>query len=323
MNMSFAEMVTAIRDYVSAQDSQVELIKTEINLAYKDLARNHNWTELHTYLDSNVTAAITLVSGQAYIALPADAIQLLGVSDITNDYPLEEISGREIVEDNVTLLDTNGQVLKYANLGPKPIKRPLSVADTVDVITESSSDTSVDVRISGLRNDVDLKDRETITTASSTPQSTAVTGALTYKKGWSIHTISVGPGLNGWVRVRESTTTTNVLAEVTEHERNPEYVIMFLENPPDSAPNLSLVYKRDVLVLVDDDDRPEIPVDRVIIETVRGKLRQVDRAYDMAANHFIGASQALESALSQRKAQSPRRFQIRPDTKRRGLRRAY
>jgi hypothetical protein len=323
MHLTFGEMISAVSTFVNAPDEMIDLVRTEINLEYDRIARAHDWEELEVTLGDSMSDALTMTQGAAYLALPPDAAVPLALSDTTNDYVLLPTSTRRHIEDNVASLSTNSRVVHYSSLGYKPVKRPLSTADQIQILAENSADTSKDVRVSGRRNDVEIRDRETITTHSSDPVANATDSVLTYAKGWSIDAISAGEGLNGYLIVREKTTTANVLAHLTEHQRSPRYHIIILENPPDTTSNMAVTYKRHVLPLVDDEDRPVIPVEHEIIETVRGRMRRKDKRYDQALQHDVTAQGVTMSILSERKMQSPKIFQARPEIRQRHFRRGY
>lgn len=323
MQLTFAEMIDAVRAFTNAPKEMLDFIRREINLEYDRVARAHDWEELEVTVGDSMSDALTQAVGIAYLALPPDAALPLALSDTTNDYPLLQVSTRQHIEDNVVRLTDNSRVVRYSTLGLKPIKRPLSTNDNIQIITESAADKSIDVRISGRRSDVDIRDRETITTDSSTPNATAVDSALSYKKGWNIEEISAATGMTGYIIIREKTTPTNVLAHLTEHQRSPRYPIVILDNPPDNTASMALTYKRHVLPLVEDEDRPVIPVEHEIVEVVRAKVRQKDKRYDQANQHMASAQGITSSIFSERRLQSPKLFQARPEVSRRGFRRGY
>jgi hypothetical protein len=323
MQLTFAEMIDAVRKFTNAPEEMVGFIRREINLEYDRIARAHDWEELEVTMGDSMSDALTQAVGIAYLALPPDAALPLALSDTTNDYPLLQTSTRQHLEENVARLTDNSRVVRYSTLGLKPIKRPISTDDNIQIITESAADTSIDVRVSGRRSDVDIRDRETITTASSTPNVTAVDSALSYKKGWNIDEISAATGMTGYITVREKTAAANVLAHITEHQRSPRYPIILLENPPDNTASMALTYKRHVLPLVEDEDRPIIPVEHEIVEVVRAKARQKDKRYDQATQHMASAQGITSSIFSERRLQNPKLFQARPEVRLRGFRRAY
>jgi len=321
-SMTFGEIITAVKVFLNLSDEDIPLIKTEINLEYDRIATLRSWEELQVTVGDSTSTALTLTSGTSYLALPADAVAITAISDTSGGWALNNVSDRQIIEQNAAGLNNNGPIVWYKTLGLRATKAPLSVDDQIQILGNGTTDLSRDVTIQGLRSDVGIVDREVILT-DSTNSTTAVDSANSYEKGWSLQSISCDGGLADYLIIREKTTAANILAYITEWERSPQYFVIAFENPPDTSDNLAISYKRKVVDMVEDQDRPMIPVESALVEGVRAKLRQRDKKYDQAQFHKFESLERVNAARSERVLQSTKRFQVTMDYQGQSFRRGY
>lgn len=314
ITQSFAEIYTQVQNFIQDTTSgTLTIIKDEINKEYERLAASYLWPELNGFLNESVT----WTADQAYLALPADAAELLTAHDKTNDYTLINRSLGRLIEENVSTFDNATSVLYYAELGVKAIKRPLSVADKIQVLSETAGDTQT-IRVVGLRDSPEVRQAESIVLNGTT----AVDSAVTYREGWSIDSLSTNGSPAGVITIREKTTPGNVLAHLPIGEKYTAYYVIQLENPPSTADTLTITYKKRVFRMSNDNDAPIIPVSQVLVENVKGLMRQYDKKYVQGDVHLREGQRVLSAILSERKLQSDKKFQFRPE-KRFKLWRAY
>ena len=281
-----------------------------LNRSYLELARSKDWRELRGYLDTGISMA----ADQAYLALPGDAAELQGISDKDRDYVLVKKTARRLLEDRVSLLDQSASpTLFYTELGRRATSAPLSVDDTVQVTTEVAGDSSVDVRVVGLRSSPEILDSETILTHASAPNTTGVDGSLSWREGWSIQSISVSTPLSGYVTVTETTDTGNVLAHIPKDMQEASYLIILLGNPPAEATNIRVLYKKRVVDLCDDSDTPVIPVSDAMVEMTIAALRRHREQYQQANQHDGLAQRALGAAATEHDMHTANGMQATPD----------
>ncbi len=304
IQLSFAEIYGQVQAFM--QDTSagtLTVIKSEINKEYERVAAAREWPELTTELNES----INYVSGQNYLALPGDCTQLLALSDKTNSWSVSNKSLIHLIEDNISRLDIASDVIYYANLGLKATRRPLSVADMVEALSESASDTAISVRVSGLRDTFLVNDAETIALNGTT----AVAGTLTYRIGWSIESFSTNGSPVGIVTLREKTADT-VLGYIPKGSKESRFFIIRLMSVPAGTDALNVIYKKNVRRLTNDNDAPVLPIGNYLVEQVKGTMRQFDRKYLQAREHGGAAANIMGSILAERRMQGNEQKQARP-----------
>jgi len=320
IRMTLGEMIKEVGSFISdTSPDSVAIIRAKINQNYDQIARMHPWRELMGFINEGMT----FVADTNYLALPGDAQEIIQLSDKTSNYTLQRKQLTHMVQDNINIVDSSGsQVLTYSDLGYQATKRPLSIDDKVEIVGELTTDTSVEVRISGLRSDPEVEDRETIITNSDDSQ-TGVTGAITFREGWSIRSLSVNQPLNGYIEIRENATGTNVLAHITELRKDSQYLVLQFQNPPASADNLNVIYKKRVSPLQKDDDVPVIAASEAIVESTIAAMRRYEEQYSQAREHERLSGNLIGAAVVGQKSSERTSFQSRPDRRSRRFVRGY
>jgi hypothetical protein len=318
MNVSFADLVEAVREFVQAPETVLPIIRREVNAEYKRLARSANLSETQGYLNESVA----LVSGQAYLALPGDAVGIVSISDKTNEFSLRRKDLKHALQDAVYRIDTTGDVLYYAELGYRATKRPLSVNDQVRIQASAGLTIEATVRVRGLQATTNIPTFDTLTTSGTS----GVDGTEQFRLGWSIDSIGTDGTVDaGYITITEKTTTANVLGYIPKGEKQSRFYVLHLENPPDAGDNLNIVYLKGLRDLEVDDDVIAIPeMAEAIVEGAIAKMRMHDRAYDQGAMHASTALQHRQAVLFERESKGEQgAHQARPDLRGRGFRRAY
>jgi len=311
--LDFSDIYGQIQNFV--QDTSagtLTVIKAEINSEYMRLTEAIRWKELDKFLDGGTT----LVAGEIFFALPGDAAYVHQISDATNDHTFINRSHAHIVRDNLETIDSSKTVLFFSELGIRPTNRPLS-ADSVITVLKETSGSELAVKVVGLRSDKEIRASESITTTGATP----VVGSTEFREGWSLDTISIPSTSTEIFTAREGTT---VIADIAVGEKASQYFIIHFDGSPASGVTLKVYYKVRAQELVNDADLPLVPgLGDVLVEAVKGKMRQYDRKYTQAAEHSGMARQIVTSMLSERNVQPERVRQAAVDLRGRGYRRAF
>lgn len=312
--LTFKEIVDQVADTVQAHGAdRREAIRNHINNAYLKISRERDWDEL---LVVDETLAYTI--GNKYLALPGDADEVYMVGTKTNDHPLRYTDVRLMARDNLAGTDTNSTVVEFSAIGHRAVQKPIPDATlTVTVESSNAGDTTQTVRVRGLTTN-GLINSETISLNGTTP----VAGTLNWRQSWSLHGISLNTECTGTITVKESDGSTAV-ALIPPGEKMSRHYILLLANPPSTAESLFVTYKRAVQRLIRDEDVPIIPVQDYLIEWATGKMRQVERKYAQAGQHFTEARGNVESVLSGKRVQADGHKQMRPDYEGRGIYRGY
>lgn len=236
-------------------------------IRYDRILRSFNWQELTRTYDLSVTA-----NTRDY-ALRRDVEQIIKIWDETNGREIKEdtleshIRFTAPVEEVAGNVQT-GQPKKYVRIGHKSVSSLLSTADTIQVLSTSTSDVSPKIiRVTGEVSGVPVSESIVLTGAS------AATSTNTYDSGSEL-ILGVGSStgtdieLSGVVTVREATTTANTLSQIAPNEKAPYYQWVRFVNTPAAALTAVVWYKKKWLPLEHDADVPIIPCANEIIEGV-------------------------------------------------------
>ena len=315
---TFGEMCSQVQNFIQDDSNTTrEIVKTEINNAYVRHSRQHDWPELIVELNEGITST----ASTSYLALPGDCSQIIQIADKVNDRVFSSKTLSANRADGISNIDTNTAVYYYSELGYLPIRRPLSVDDTVEITVPNTALTiEVDVKITGLRASPEIVDDDTIKTSTTT----VVGGAITFREGWSIHSIATnGTHDNDYIEIRE-TTSNNVLAHIPKRRKQSQYYVIQFQGRPSTSNSLNVIYKKGVNRLEDADDVLMIPdLAEAIVEEAIANMRQYDKKYQQAGAHIRDANDHRDAVLSERRLQGAHHRQMRPDFRGRGLFRGY
>lgn len=242
-------------------------VKDWCRTRYDRILRSFPWGELNRSYSLSVTA-----STRDY-ALRYDLEQIIKMWDTTHGFEITAYDIRDHIRFNAINLEVVGNVQtgnpdQYIDIGSKSCSALLSIADQVQVLSTSASDTSpMVIRITGEVSGMPLSESLTLT------GTTAVDSTNTFDAGSEL-TITAGTSdgtlqdLVGVVTVREKTTPGNVLGKLAPSERAPYYKWIRFSVMPASAFTAQIWYKKRWMPLVNDNDAPVIPCANEIIEGV-------------------------------------------------------
>lgn len=257
-------------DFTTSNTNDIVLkVNDWIRDRYNRIYRSFNWPQVVRSYDLTLTASTT------DYALQRDVGDILAIFDETNGREIKQRDLSNHFRFRAPTFEVAGNILTgqpefYHHIGEKAVKSLLSAADTIRVVSTSSSDTSPKVvRIHGLVSGVEVGSTLTLNGTSN------VDGTTTYDSGSELR-ISVGTSdgtiddLEGVVTVSETTSGTT-LAEIAPDERGFLYKwIKIHPQPPSSGtmPTLQVWYKKRIRPLSNDSDAPEIPCADEIVQGV-------------------------------------------------------
>lgn len=313
MELTFKEICDHIAGFVSDQGDGVKaFIKREVGLAYADMARDKRWRELIA-----INELYSYTAGTNYLALPSDVATVYAISSKTVDITPGNVTIETLIDRWIAVSDSNYGVYEFTEIGPRPISKPLPADATISVFSSSSGDTTGKVRIKGV-------DSNNLVVSEELPLNgaTKAVSNTTWRKGWSIHSVTLTRAANGTISIEEDNGDT-IIGKIPSKDTQSEYYIVILAAPPSTAENLYIAYKRKVKPLIDDNDVPIIPVSRALIETVKGKMLQFDRKHVQARDHILDGRSSANTAISEQRNQSSQVPQVIPDIAGRGFYRGY
>ncbi len=242
-------------------------VKDYCRTRYDRIMRSFPWNEITRSYN------LSVISGTRDYALRYDLEDIIKMWDATNGHEITQVT----LQDHVRFTAINSEVIgnvqtgapdNYIDIGSKGVSALMSVADTVQVLSTSASDISpMIIRIKGEVSGV-LVSEDIILTGV-----TAATSSNTYDAGSELFiTAGTSDGtlqdLAGVVTVRETLTTSNVLAKLAPSERSPLYRWIRLSPTPASSLTAQVWFKKRWMPLVNDNDAPIVPCANEIIEGV-------------------------------------------------------
>lgn len=240
-----------------------------IRSRYARILRSFNWRELMR------SYTLTLTASTSDYALRRDVEDIITVFDQTNGREIKERSIQEHYRLRAPTFEVAGNVLTgqpefYHHIGEKGVQNLLTQAETIRIVSSSSSDTSpMVVRIHGEVSGVEVGTTQTLNGTSN------VDGTTTFDSGSELR-ISVGTS-DGTIQdpvgviTVSGVTSGTVYAKIAPDERG--FLYRWVKIHPQTAssgtqPTLKIFYKKRVRPLFHDADMPEIECADEIIEGV-------------------------------------------------------
>jgi len=287
-------------DVTSTSDTINDFIpkmKVWINERYERIIEAKPWHSLVR------TDTLTIVASQKEYALPRDFGQVVSFFDKTNGLPMKEISLQEHIRNHASALDQVGNIqtgdpTRYYRIGEFTSKAKISSAETIALVSTSSSDASpLVVHIKGKVSGAEVQE-DVILTGTST-----ATSSNTYDADQRLE-ISIGtndgttPELTGVVTVSGSTSST-VYSVISEFDLAQPYWWIEVSPTPKATgtqPTWDLWYKKRFYPLKDDNDIPEIDCVKEIIQGVYSDALREDgqpNEANVEDQKFIGMVEEL------------------------------
>lgn len=297
---TFADIYGQVQAFVQDQTSTFQVVnKNEINRLYELGAESHDWQALR-----RIKRSLSITAGARTFFLPADVDTILAVLDTTTLHYWEPGRLDTLMYADQDTWDMSGLTLKYAELSDSPtfVDFPSSSAEAVRVLSSSAADTSQTVRILGENsNSVPISDAITLNGTSN------VNGTQTFS---SISSIGIDSSHAGILTISGVSSTT-IYAYIGATEKTVRYKRMQLSNLPASSLSASVVYKKTVRKLVNDDDVIEIPIANWLIEMGIARARNYRENSADAQTFYQNAISILQTSI-QKGSASEDQVQSRP-----------
>ena len=223
----------------------------------------HNWTWLR-----QKTSFDTVASTTDYL-MPRDVDRIALLRQETTPIKLRQVADREFYRLDAKR-DETGNPKIYRLWAQSGVSTKLAVADTIDVVSSSGSDSGDDDLEITVKGFVDGIQRVETYTLNGT---TAVTGSLTFDADDIL--VSKTKNTTGTITITENSGGTTLVVMAPE-DRNPLFKVVSLYPIPSSAITMELEYYTRIRELFNDSDVPQF--DRkwhhVVVKGVLAKLFQ-------------------------------------------------
>lgn len=293
--LSLGEMIVEVAEFINDKSPDTaSIIQKKINQQYLRIADDNRWDDLISIIDEKLTT----IDGQIYLAMPADAAEVLTFQIRDTTFPMIRESLTHLLDDT-RIQSVNPPVL-YSVLGYRATRQPIAPsgpgAQRISVLTESVMDKDIDVHFKGLRDNPEIEQTEIVMTHETTPDTLPVQGLIDWRAGWSLDVISVASGLNGFIQITDVSPDT-ILAHISNRRRASRYLIIRLQNAPSADSPVQISYRKKVTELVEADESPVIPASEAIIEATIAQMRRYTQEYSQAREHESISKRLVDSSM--------------------------
>lgn len=250
--------------YAAAPDAGVTSRLTRyLNDGYANLARLPGMAQLR-----QKTIALASVANQKLYGLSPAGVQVLAISDQTNNVPLRELTLGEFRRLDPQELST-GVPSHFVRMGYQPVvQQPATTG--VWVVSSSASDTAVTVRLVGLT----ATGETAVQTATLNGTTRVQVGALTTLTGivsWSINTAAIGV-----VTLHNAAAAGDTLATIQIGKTSVQYLVLRLWPTPTAVYSYAVDVETPLPELTSGTDVPTVPVDFQSLLLEYGRMREYE-----------------------------------------------
>lgn len=263
-------------------------IKENLNTHYGQLARGHRWAELLRVSEERTS----VVSGQKYMYLPKEVEQVYLLFPQGGMPPLVGMTLTQMIEQYSTTYATSGLTLNFAEAGDVGYRTDFYTAGETIKITHSGSGT-IEVVVRGI-----VGGAEGVSTGTEITEVVSVvegaTGGTTTNTFTDLGAVSTAELADGDVVTVVGVTSAYTYAQIAAGERTARYKRIRLMQPPNAAATVTMVWKKRVARLREDNQAVEIPVGNVLIDLCVATMLSNQREYGGAQLHYQRGSVAAE-----------------------------
>lgn len=294
--MNFTQIYTQVAQNIQDTSAGRETrIKDAINRQYQYRTEAFDWAELVRIRP----AEITTVGGDALVFLPkyVDVAKQL-ISDVDTTL-LKGFGGPTFYARNFEVLGTNGNPREFTPVGTSAVKRMIASAETLDVVSSDTNDTTVNIEIWGLvsgeeiNETVALNGTTTVPTTNSFSRITKIGTSSTSANSERIGTVTIS-----------GTTSSVEYATLAPQDVDSRYQVLQLESQPNAGSTLSLIYKKKVVLLENDGDSLEVPIGPALVQLAIADILQQQHKWGPAREHKNEGEKMLLMYQSKLKIQS-------------------
>lgn len=304
--LSFGEIRARIGHFMqTTEDNRVVLLKEIINDAYQDAATRIAWPELQKI----VRMVAQLASGASVFTVPSEVRLLNGIWRATDGEELLWVQNTALMDRAAIIENTQGLSAGFAEVGSFAQKIVVAVAEKL-LITFPAGGGSVTIQGLVAGDHVE----ETLATASTT-----ITSANTYDAGLSILQVSTDvTNFPSQTAPRTGDIVVTGFTSALEYTRidarqNTSRNRWFKVVPVSSRnEDLLVAYTAGVLPMVQDNDVPQIPISRYLIERGKADVAEHLNKRQSAQVHEIRAERIFSNIAMSRKGAERKLFQIMP-----------
>jgi hypothetical protein len=275
---TFSNMVTRAGRKIQRTDTAYKTkLKDWANERYERLYNRYFWNELFR------EKLHTLISGQDYLILPVGVTNPLYLSDRSNAVLIRKVGVQNFQKRYLANLASQGVVLNWASWGYSPVALQLSTADTIEVLSSSTSDTTQKVYLRGYdTNGQELDESITLTGTSAAASTNTYTAFSITDPTTGLSMVSKDGDTVGSVTVREATSDT-VLGRLGPKERALRHRIIRLHNVPSAADTIYIGYKEPIRKLINDGDVTQFPCESILVHGMFVDALKEQRQFQRAA----------------------------------------
>lgn len=305
------QVALQIQDSSTTKRSQIIL---EITRRYGIRARERRWKELLRVSEEKFSTT----AGQSYLYLPKEVEQLYLLFPQNGLPPLQGAQIEDLIANNSSAYRTSGLALAWSDAGEVGYRADFYTAGELLQISHTASSTiEVVVRgnVGGAEGVADGNEVVEVVSVVS-GAGTATTNTFTDLGSVSCQDLADGD-LVSVVGVTSATT----YAQIAAGERTARYKRIRLMPPTATADTVTMVWKKRVARLKEENQACEIPVGQILVDDVVATMLSFKREYAGAQLHYQRAERDMAAVARSDETDSPTVLQAVPGMSgRRGFR---
>lgn len=262
-------------------------IRAEVNRRYSMVARGHRWKELLRISEEDFSFSV----GQKYLYLPKEVEQVYLIFPQNAMPPLEGRSLEQLIEQFSGEYDQNGLTIQFAEAGEVGYRTDFSTSGERLVITHTGTGT-IEAVVHGM-----VTAGEGLVASTEKVEIVSVlqsAGGTTTNTFTDLIAVSVQALADDDIVSVVGNTSGTTYAVISAGERTARYKRIRLMQPPQTADAVTLIWKKRVARLSEDNQVVEIPVGSVLVDDVVATMLSQAKEYSGASLHYQRASRDIE-----------------------------
>lgn len=262
-------------------------IKAEINRRYSILARQHRWKELLRVSEEQFSTT----ASQVYLYLPKEVEQLFLIFPQNGMPPLQGRSLDQLIDEYTSQYRAAGATVNFAEAGEVGYRTDFLTSGEALTITHSGTGT-IEAVVRGLVGGAEgvIAGNETVEVVSVLQS----VGATTTNTWTDLGAVSVQELADGDLVTVTGASSGRVYAQIASGERTARYKRIRLMQPTITGDAVTLIWKKRIARLKEDNQAIEIPLGNVLVDECVATMLSSVREYGGAGLHYQRAEREVE-----------------------------
>lgn len=280
-------------------------IISEISRRYGIRAREHRWKELLRISEEKFSTT----AGQSYLFLPKEVEQLYLLFPQNGLPPLQGAQIEDLIANNSSVYRTSGLAIAWAEAGEVGYRATFSTSGEQLQLSHSGSGTIECVVRGHVSGAEGVAAGNEVTEVVSVVQGAGTTSSNTYT---DLGAVSCEDLADGDIVSVVGVTSGTTYAQIAAGERTARYKRIRLMPPTATTDTVTMVWKKRVARLREENQACEIPIGQVLVDDVVAGMLAFKREYAGAQLHYQRAERDLSRVQHSDDVDSPAVMQAVP-----------